>query len=162
MSVTAAARKVNIGKNTGIRYYNLYKNDPEKKISLPQNQAPRIPTQEQIENLIRYINQDKMSVAQAAIKANMHYSSGNYCYNRYLKDHNHAVQQLHQSYTQDQREAFIGYIINDKMSIRAASRKAKMNHVTAMPITANILNNKILISLLPVILLLANATHKNR
>jgi hypothetical protein len=36
-----------------------------------------------------------------------------------------------QRYTQDQKEAFIGYIVRDKMSIPAAAKKAKINPSSA-------------------------------
>jgi hypothetical protein len=31
MIIVKASRKVNIGRTTGHRYYNIYKNDPDKK-----------------------------------------------------------------------------------------------------------------------------------
>jgi transposase len=137
MSVTAAARKVNISYNTGCIYYNVYKNDPEKKIPVPRNQHlhPRkYYTQEQVENLIRYIDTDKMTLKEASAKTNVSYHSGYYHYSRYLKDPNHNIPVLrsHPYYTQDQRNEFIGYIINDKMSVKAASKKAKISHTTAL------------------------------
>jgi transposase len=84
--------------------------------------------QEQIENLIKYITQDKMTVKEASAKVNLTYNSCRYYYAKYLKDPNHTipVPSFKQIYTQEQRDAFLGYIINDKMSIRAASKKAKM------------------------------------
>jgi transposase len=136
MSVAAAARKAKVSQYEGYRYYNVYKNDPEKKIPVPRNQhtQPRkYYTQEQTGNLIKYITQDKMTLKEASAKADMVYKSGRRYYNRYLKDPNHniPIPQLQQSYTQEQREVFLGYIINDKMSIKAASKKAEMNHGTA-------------------------------
>jgi hypothetical protein len=85
-------------------------------------------TQEQIGNLIRYIDTDKMDVKKASAKANIPYDSGKYYYAKYLEDPNHTIPipQLHPSYTKDQKSEFIGYIVNDKMSMRAASRKAKI------------------------------------
>jgi transposase len=128
-SIREASRKANISHPTGFIYYNLYKNDPEKKIPVPRDQAPRIFTQEQIGNLIKHIDTDKMTLAEASAKANMFYSSGRYYYNKYLKDPNHniPIPHFHQYYTQDQKNDLIGYIINDKMSILAASKKANMN-----------------------------------
>jgi transposase len=136
MSVAAAARKVKIPYNTVSKYYNVYRNDPEKKIPVPRNQHthPRIHyTQEQIGNLIKYIDDDKMTIKEASAKANMAYRSGDYHYNRYLEDSNHAipVRQLQQIYTQDQKNEFIDYVTNDKMNIAAASKKAKINTDTA-------------------------------
>jgi hypothetical protein len=136
MSVTEAARKVNISKTSGFIYYKLYKNDPEKKIPVLRNQHthPRkYYTQEQIRNLIKHVDNDKMTIKDASAKANLAYKSGNYYYNRYLKDPNHNIPlpQFYQSYTQDQMNEFIHYIVTDKMSIKAASRKARVNDSTA-------------------------------
>jgi transposase len=133
MSVTAAARKVNISYNTGFIYYSTYKNDPEKRIPLPRNQTPKVYTQEQIVNLIRYINDDKMTLTKASAKANIAYDSGKYYYNKHLNDPNHNIltSRLYRRYTKDQKNKFFNYIINDKMNIKAASKKAKMNLYTA-------------------------------
>jgi transposase len=133
MNITKASRKIKLSKSTGFYYYNLYKTDPEKKIPAPQIQTPKIYTQEQIGNLIRYIDTDKITVKEASAKTNMPYRSASYYYNKYLEDPNHAipVQQLKQSYTQEQKSKFINYIVIDKMSTRAASKKAKMNLYTA-------------------------------
>jgi transposase len=129
MSVNKAARKVNMCRPSASSYYSLYKNDPEKRIPLPRNQTPTIYTQEQIGNLIRYINSDKMTVKEASAKTHMSYQSGHRYYNKYLKDpkHNIPIPRWKQRYTQDQINQLIDYIINDKMSIKAASRKAKIN-----------------------------------
>jgi hypothetical protein len=128
MNVSEASRKADISLTSGSYYYNVYKNDPEKKIPLPRNQAPKIPTQEQIGNLIRYINNDKMTVKEASAKANLTYKSAYYYYNKYLEDpdHNIPIPRLQQGYTQDQKNEFIGYIVTDKMSLPAASKKVKM------------------------------------
>jgi transposase len=136
MSITAAARKVNISQCSGYKYYNEYKNDPEKKIPLSRNPCmhPRkYCAQEQIGNLIKYVDDDKMTVTEASAKANMPCYSARYYYNRYLEDPNHniPVPKTQQSYTQDQKNEFIDYIVRDKMSILAASKKAKMRITTA-------------------------------
>jgi hypothetical protein len=133
MSVTAAARKAKMSKCGGYSYYNIYKNDPEKRIPLLRDQTSKNYTQEQIENLIRYVNDDKMTVTEASAKVNLAYNSGRHYYSKYLKDPNRniPVPQLQQSYTQDQKNEFFNYIINDKMSIKAASRKARVNLGTA-------------------------------
>jgi transposase len=136
MSVSGASRKVNISASSGLIHYNVYKNGPEKKIPSPRNQhlhPQKYYMQEQIENLIKYITQDKMTVKEASAKVNLTYNSCRYYYAKYLEDPNRNIPmpQFHQTYTQDQREAFIHYVINDKMSMRAASKKAKMNPGTA-------------------------------
>jgi hypothetical protein len=131
MSKCKALRKVNISERSGTYYYNMYRNDPEKKIPVPRNRFlhPRKRyTQEHIGNLIRYITQDKMTVKEATAKANISSTSGKYYYAKYLKDpdHNIPVPQLQQHYTQDQKNKLLDYIINDKMSIPAAAKKAKV------------------------------------
>jgi transposase len=132
MSIAKASRKVNISTTSGRHYYNVYKNDPYKNIPSAPNpcvQPARLYTPEQIENLIRYISQDKMPVAQASAKANMTYHSACTYYNKYLKDPNHAIPLpiVRPYYTQDQRGKLISYIVNDKMSIVAASKKVKLS-----------------------------------
>jgi transposase len=133
MKITKASSKVKMHHGTASYYYNVYKNDPEKRIPVPRGSTPVIYTQDQIENLIRYIDHDSMSVSQASAKANMAYRSAYYYYNRYLKDpdYNIPILQFQQSYTQDQKDEFIGYIINDKMNITAASKKAEISLGTA-------------------------------
>jgi response regulator of citrate/malate metabolism len=91
MSITKASQKVNIGRKSAIYYYNVYKNDPEKKIPLPLDQVPKIFTREQIGNLIRYIDTDKMTVTEASAKVNLAHTSSKHYYNRYLKDPNHNI-----------------------------------------------------------------------
>jgi hypothetical protein len=85
--------------------------------------------QEHVENLIRFINSDKMTVKEASSKATMTIASSHRYYNRYLKDPNHNIPVPHLGHhcAQEEKEALIGYIINGKMSVAAASRKAKMN-----------------------------------
>jgi hypothetical protein len=125
MNVAEASRKVNISKCSGSIYYKLYNNDPEKKIPLRRDRRSRMYTQEQIGNLIRYIDTDKMTVKDASEKADMPYHSASHYYSRYLKDPNHniPVPRVQKSYTQDQKNEFIGYITNDNMSVLAASKK---------------------------------------
>jgi transposase len=91
MSIPKASQKVNISKSTGSNYYKLYKNNPEKRISLPRNQAPILCTQEQIGNLIRYIDTDKITVKEASAKVNMVHKSSIYYYAKYLEDPNHNI-----------------------------------------------------------------------
>jgi iron-sulfur cluster repair protein YtfE (RIC family) len=99
---------------------------------VPQNQQmhPRKKnTQEQIGNLINYVNGGKMTMKEASAKTNITYDSCTYYYAKYLKDPNHniPVPRPLQYYTQEKREVFIGYIVNGKMTIKAASKKAKIS-----------------------------------
>jgi molybdenum-dependent DNA-binding transcriptional regulator ModE len=133
MNITKAARKAKISYTAGYYYQKLYKDDPEKRIPLPRDQISTVYTQEQIGNLIRYINSDKMTLTEASVKANMAYHSAYHYYNKYLKDPNHAipVPQFHQKYSQDQKNEFIAYISMDKMSILAASKKVNLSFSVA-------------------------------
>jgi molybdenum-dependent DNA-binding transcriptional regulator ModE len=144
MSVTEASRKVNISPKSGGYYYNVYNNDPEKRIPLPRDRNARTYTQEQIGNLIRYINSDKMTLKEASAKAKMDYDSARRYYKRYLEDPNHniPVSISRQHYTQDQKNEFIGYIINDKMTIKAASKKANIPYDSGYNYCQKYLNNQ--------------------
>jgi hypothetical protein len=82
MSLPEASSKVNIGHTTGLYYYSAYKNHPEKKIPLPRAQTTRFSTQEQIRNIIRYVDNDKMTVKEASAKANLTFASGHHYYNK--------------------------------------------------------------------------------
>jgi hypothetical protein len=106
-STYTAARKVKIAYSTGWYYYNEFKKDPNKKVPLPriQNmQTARFYTRKHIENLIRHINDDKMSIAEASARVDMTYESGKYYYAKCQKDPDHAIHipRLQQHYTQDQ------------------------------------------------------------
>jgi transposase len=129
MSIKEASRKVNMSRAEGFHYYTQYKNDPDKKIPLPRNQNQRICTQVQVENLIRYINNDEMTVKEASAKANMTCVSGKYYYAKHLKNPNHAIRTRQFYHTQ--RNEFIDYVVRDKMSLVVASKKAKLNYYTA-------------------------------
>jgi hypothetical protein len=136
MTVYKASQKVNMTRTPAYKYYLLYKNDPEKKIPSQRNRCmhpDKLSVHNQIKNFIRYISTDKMTLKEASTKANMNYQSAHYYYTRYLKDPNHMIPipQLQQTCTQDQREAFLGYIVNDKMSVKADSKKANMSLSTA-------------------------------
>jgi hypothetical protein len=136
IGIPKAARKARLSYSTGFRYYNLYRDDPERKIPTARKReiyTKRILTQEHVENLIKYITNDNMSLTRAAAKANMNYRSACYYYNRYLEDpdNNIPIPYMAQPCTQEQREKFIGYIVNDKMSIRSATKKANIDLNTA-------------------------------
>jgi transposase len=125
-------RQVKLEEVEEVEEDNVYINNPEMEIPVPRKQTPRIYKQEQIGNLIRYINSDKMTAREASAKANISYQSACRYYKSYLKDPNHAipVQQLLQTYTQEQKSKLIGYVVHDKMSITAASKKANMSNET--------------------------------
>jgi hypothetical protein len=128
MSIAKASRKAKISSGTASYYYNTYKNDSEKKIPSPRTRfmnPKRTYTQEHIANLIGYIDDDNMTVSKASEKAGMTYVAGRYYYHKYLEDpdNNIPIPYNGQACTQEQKEAFIGFIVNDKISIRAAAKK---------------------------------------
>jgi hypothetical protein len=70
-----------------------------------------------------------MTVNEASAKANLTFASSRYYYNKYLEDPNHniPIPSVSPYYSQDQRDKFISYIVNDKMSVVAASEKANLS-----------------------------------
>jgi transposase len=82
-------------------------------------------TQDEINKFIGYIVDDKMSVIAASKKANMSAPTGIKYYRQYLKDR-HVDYSIRKLITQGQINELIGYIVDGKMSIRAASKKANM------------------------------------
>jgi transposase len=136
IGIPKAARKAKLSYSTGFRYYNLYRDDPERKIPTARKReiyTKRVFTQEHVQNLIKYITNDNMSLTRAAAKANINYRSARYYYNKYLEDpdNNIPIPYNAQACTQEQREKFIDYIVNDKMSIRSATKKANIDSNTA-------------------------------
>jgi transposase len=135
MSVPKASFNVKMSYATGRYYYNIYKNDPEKKIPLPRNQLGRRTngfSQEQIAALIKYIDDDGMSMQAASIKANLNYVTAVTYYNKYLEDPNHDIPiPINKKYPEDQVNTMIGYITSDKMNLMAAAKKANMSCAVA-------------------------------
>jgi hypothetical protein len=111
-----ALKKANMSEKTGHQYLKDHNLDTHIRKRL---------TQDQKNALIGYIVHDKMSLRAASRKTDMACSRGHKFYHQYLEDHNLDTP-IPKRLTQDQKNALIGYIVNDKMSIRAASRKANM------------------------------------
>jgi transposase len=131
MALYKASKKVQIGYITAFYYYNLYKNDPEKNIPLPQHLSKdraRTYTQEEITKLIKYIIDDGMSVLAASARLNLGYSTAlTYCH-KYLEDPNHNIPMIaNPKCKQEQIAELIHHIVDNTMSIRAASSKANMS-----------------------------------
>jgi hypothetical protein len=108
-------------------YYLKYLKDPNRNV--PKLVAFRC-AQEQINKLIGYIIDDKMTLTEAATKSNMSYGSGLKYYRKFLKDHNHdiPVPDYHcgrrNLCTQNQIDTLISLLVDNKMTINAASKKA--------------------------------------
>jgi hypothetical protein len=123
MSITAASRKANIGHSTtGIRYRHYLKDDNMK---VPVKTEVNRYTKDQIDELAGYIVDDKMTVVAASRKANMSLSASYRHYRLYLMDRN-IDGPIQKCITEKQKSELIRYIADDKMSIKAASKKANM------------------------------------
>ncbi|KAI8884295.1 hypothetical protein K501DRAFT_332740 [Backusella circina FSU 941] len=138
MSIPAASAKVNISTNIARRYYRRYMNDPDHKIPIVYKSSERTEkrfTQKDIKNLIDHIVNDNMSVAAASVKVNMSSGVATRYYHRYLNDPKHRIpspgNDYNKRYTKDQIKEFIGYIVDDKLSVKAASIKLNMSEATA-------------------------------
>jgi transposase len=121
MSIMAASKKANMCESSGKKYYKQYLT--KHNLGIP---PPKI-TQDKINGLIGYIVDDKMSVKAASKKANVSCYFGYKYYGLYLKDH-HINIPIPKSITRDQKSKLIGYIVDDNMSIIAASKKANMSY----------------------------------
>jgi hypothetical protein len=92
-------------------------------------------TQAQINQLIHHVVYDKMPIPEAAFKTNITEKKARDYYKRYSQDPNHAIpkqlQRILRSHLQTKVEKLVGYIVNDKMSIRDACLKADMAETTA-------------------------------
>jgi transposase len=86
-------------------------------------------TQDDINKLVGYIVDDKMSIGAASKKANMNYHTGRKYHQKYLQ--NHLLDDPFQNdIAQERKSKLIGYIVDDKMSIRAAAKKANVTLTT--------------------------------
>ncbi|KAI8889728.1 hypothetical protein K501DRAFT_282090 [Backusella circina FSU 941] len=137
MSIDVAAWKAKVSPGAARKYYRIYMEDPNHKMPAPHDSIPagRPSTQDQIRNLITYIVDDKMSIETASAKANMSETAGRRYYRAYWNDPNHAIpapgKTSAQSHcTQDQIKELIHFIVDDEMTMKAASTKAGMSEVT--------------------------------
>lgn len=133
VTVPAAAAKANMNYSTSRYYYLKYLKDPNRNI--PKLAAVKC-AQEQINKLIDYMIDDKMTLREAATKSNMSYGSGLKYYRNFLKDHNHDI--LVPDYqcgrrdlcTQNQIDTLISSLVGNKMTLNAASKKAGVTSET--------------------------------
>jgi hypothetical protein len=130
MTIKDASAKANMSYAAGRRYYNKYLKDPNHNI--PVRQLQQNYTQDQKNEFIRYIINDKMSIKAASKKAKMNETTDYGCYHKYFKEENPGIARsnhirTNNCYTQEQIKEVIGYIVDNKMSITVASKKAHMN-----------------------------------
>ncbi|KAI8891033.1 hypothetical protein K501DRAFT_305510 [Backusella circina FSU 941] len=132
VDVKMSVVRVNMTYYTGRRYYTKYLDDPNHNIPEPFICGKRY-TQDQINKLIDYIIDGKLSVMAASIKANMPLLSATKYYHKYLNDPNHVIPILIVEYDlnrlciQDRINKLISYIIDDKLFITVASKKLNMS-----------------------------------
>ncbi|KAI8882609.1 hypothetical protein K501DRAFT_273556 [Backusella circina FSU 941] len=131
MTVIAAVVKANMSCQNSRIYYARYLADPNRTISSTSKKRTRC-TQDQVSNLIRYIRVDKMTIMETSIKANMSYQSSCTYHRKYIHNPNNAIPKprargsLGIMCTQSQIDRLIGYIDDDKMTLSATTRKAKI------------------------------------
>ncbi|KAI8882582.1 hypothetical protein K501DRAFT_273529 [Backusella circina FSU 941] len=134
MSVIAASAKVDIPYRSALVYYNKYVNGADYDIPIANNRI-RTCTQDQIKRLIGYMTDGKTTILAASLKTGMCYSTARKYYKMYLNNPDHEIPipsirigKRCPHFTQTKIHKVLGYIINDKMSIAAASRKANMSY----------------------------------
>jgi transposase len=140
MTLCAASKKAGMTSGTGRKYYREYLKDSEHRIPVShvkQDISSRAIscTQDQIKKLISYIVDDNLTIKAASKKANMGICTGSRFYQQYKNDPNHAIPRPRPKYnprqlTQDRISEPIGYIVDDKMTIKAASKKANVNYAS--------------------------------
>jgi transposase len=133
MTVKEASKKANVTHDSARRYYNKYLEDPDHNIPVPQL-SPAY-SKDQIAKFISYLVDDKMSIKDASIKANLTITAGKKYYRKHFKQHPGIPipSQIYtpKYYTKEQIKDAINYIVKDKMSIKEASIKAKISVASA-------------------------------
>jgi hypothetical protein len=142
MPIKDASIKANLTRTAGKKYYRKYfKQNPD--IPIPsQINIPRLYSKEQIKEAINYIVKDKMSIKDASVKANISLASVTRHYHQYSKENNIKLPVARIYYTQDAINKVIGYMANEKMTLRAAAKKVNMNPQSASKYYRQYLNNK--------------------
>jgi transposase len=130
MTISGASKIVNISQATASKYFNEY----IKTNAIPTHIVYRPPsTQKQATDVIHYIVKDKMALLDASKKANMSVTTGKRYYRRYISDPKNEIPthlQHHPPCTQEQITNLVRYIVDDKMSVKKAAKKAKMCEAT--------------------------------
>jgi transposase len=140
LTIVEAAEKSGMHRKTVMNYYTKYMVDPQHKIPVRATTSSRtstnLYTQEQIEELIDYVDEDHLTVREAAQKLNMGESSAYRYYNRYKSDPENKVPSPYRgpikaNTTSDQVKNLIRYIVDDKMSLKKAAIKVDLSHSSA-------------------------------
>jgi hypothetical protein len=136
MELSDAAEKAGMNVKPAFEYYKMYADDPEHKIPLPRKRQSRSGglkiTHEQIKSLIQHVD-NGMKFPAAAKLANMTIHTAERYYEKYMRDPNKNIPVPNfdaiaptKALLYDKVKALIGYIVDDKMSVNAASIKASM------------------------------------
>jgi transposase-like protein len=110
-------------RNSAEKHYQKYLKDNNTEHYVPINKPY---TQDRINEFIGYIVDDKMTIRAASKKVNVNKATGRKYYHQYLKDNN-IDGPIQRYITEEQKSELIRYIVDDKMSIKAASKKAKIS-----------------------------------
>ncbi|KAI8879689.1 hypothetical protein K501DRAFT_276298 [Backusella circina FSU 941] len=73
-----------MSETSASKYYTLYSNDPDQKIPVPGGGGNIPCSQDQINKLVGYIVDDKISLRQASLKASMSQFTGTKYYSKYI------------------------------------------------------------------------------
>jgi transposase len=140
LTIDEAAKKAGIHKKTAMNYYTKYMTDPERSIPVRAtigSSVQKVYTQENVKKVIDYVENDKMTIRDAAKKLDMGESSAYIYYNKYKNDPNRNIPVARKPVnptkccTSEQIERVIGHIVNDKMSIAKAALKVGIGRNTA-------------------------------
>ncbi|KAI8876628.1 hypothetical protein K501DRAFT_288793 [Backusella circina FSU 941] len=142
MSVSDASKEVNMNLKTATTYYEMYMNDPEHKIPLPRrrqsNSGGLKVTHDQVKALIDCIVNRGMKLGTAATTTKMQYHTAQRYYDKYMSDPDRNIPvpgyegiSPSTQHLSDKIKILIGHIVDDKLSLNAASIKAKLCPKTA-------------------------------
>jgi transposase len=138
MTMRHASRKANMTYNAGLYHFRKYRKDPKNDSSSVIRKYTQVGKQEKAKEAIGYIVNDNMTQTGAAFKANLHYGTFRKYYRRYLKENGYEYHiskdnsfRKGKTYTQERIKKLIDCIVNDNMSITAASKQLDMSNHTA-------------------------------
>ncbi|KAI8878739.1 hypothetical protein K501DRAFT_336553 [Backusella circina FSU 941] len=140
LSVTEAAKRINMSSSTGYRLISKYLMDPTSEISSTGDECRKphkLYTNDEMKQLISYIANDKLSIAEAAKRVNIDldaatkYFNTHDQYQNYDTSDNHGEDDLTYGHQQEAIQKLINYIVVSKNSIRQAAKKAGMSHHVA-------------------------------
>jgi transposase len=138
MIIRHASSKANMTYRAGLYHFKKYAKDPKNNCSSVIGIYTQVGKQEKANEAIGYIVNDRMTQTNAACKANLHYVTVRKYYRRYLKENGYEYHiskdnsfRKGKSYTQEHVKKLIDCIVNDNMSITAASKQLDMSNHTA-------------------------------